>query len=464
MFCALILTHVPLCPTPKKIIEGGVSPSEWARFEVLARRIQFLMTNDWLWHKGVIDPSVLRLLVGQYDGRPLLPNLRALMWTFHSRDLEQHMLLESLCRTRTLTKLIISPTSLGTQEFYRAFEGVWQGLRDLVITAVETANAIPPAFYSSFNGLRSARVVLTQPTHLLELAMLPHLESLILGVGSLFHVDNEVDVENTSAITFAFHGFPALRTLEVWGYVDPSIISRILPTITSPMLLVVILRINLGAVDGFIHLIETLCALPAVQQLCTIHLCRPPDYMERSAPAPPTGERWELSFKKFAGPLLQLRNLQDVCLATTWRIWSITDDDVRDMQQAWPHIQSLDARHFFSSGFLQSCQASADLPALSTLVTFAQNCRNLEALKMHCREIGEDELAKLDARAAAIELEESAYGTGSGPPRLQRLIVCARSGIFHQPCPEMSEDNLGRLTRALHRLFPCLEEIRTHPL
>ncbi len=39
---------------------------------------------------------------------------------------------------------------------------------------------ISPKTYSSFQGLRSARVLLTQPTHLCELAMLPHLESLFL--------------------------------------------------------------------------------------------------------------------------------------------------------------------------------------------------------------------------------------------------------------------------------------------
>ncbi|KAI0794262.1 hypothetical protein C8Q74DRAFT_1247629 [Fomes fomentarius] len=464
------------------IIEGRVSPSKWARFELLARRIQYLSNWDHLKAKGAIDPSVLRLLVGQCNERPLLPNLRVLKWTSFGRELEQQLLLGSLCRTRTLTKLIFAPCMV------MEFEPAWDieepsgdsdmsivaracpGLRDLVIDAdaVEEANEIPPAFYSSFQGLCSARVLLTQPTHLRELAMLPHLESLVLDAGFDFEADNGIDVDentgNASAITAAFRGFPELRKLEVFGYFDPSSVARILPTITSPMLSVVILHINLGrgGPEGFIHLIETLCAVPAAQQLRTFHVLPPPGRIRMAARQ--AGWHWELSFKEYARPLLQLHNLRDVSLGPTWRIWSITDDDVRAMQQAWPHIQSLEMRSSLSSAFIQRCQpsgVSVDLPALSTLVAFAQNCRNLEVLKMDCREIGEDELVELDARAAAIELEESAYGTGSESSRLQKLIVRARGGIFHQYYPEMSGDNVGRLTRALHRLFPHVEEIQT---
>ncbi len=151
-------------------------------------------------------------------------------------------------------------------------------------------------------------------------------------------------------------------------------------------------------------------------------------------------------------------------LIPTWRIWSITDDDVRAMQQAWPHIRSIDTRCYYWSTRIRDRQpsgVSVDHPALNTLVTFAQNARNLEVLKMDCREIGEDELAELDARAAAMELEEeSTHGIGPGP-QLQKLIVHARCGIFHQSCPEMSGDDVGRLTRSLRRLFPRLEEIET---
>ncbi len=406
-----------------------------------------------------------------------------LKWTSFGRELEQQLLLESLCRTRALTKVIFAPCMvIESEPAWDAEEPlddsdmsivarVCPALRDLVVDAdaIEEANEIPPAFYSSFQGLRSARVLLTQPTHLRELALLPQLESLVIDAGFDFEVDNGIDVDddigNASAITVAFRGFPALRTLEVWGYVDPSSVSRILPTITSPMLLVVILRIDLGrgSPEGFIHLIETLCSVPSAQHLRTFHVLPPPGRM-RLAAGQQVGWRWELSFKESARPLLQLHNLQDVSLGPTWRIWSITDDDVRAMQQAWPHIQSLEMRSSLSSAFIQRCQpsgVSVDLPALSTLVTFAQNCRNLEVLKMDCREIGEDELVELDARAAAIELEESAYGTGSESSRLQKLIVRARGGIFHQYYPEMSGDNVGRLTRALHRLFPHVEEIQT---
>ncbi len=239
-------------------------------------------------------------------------------------------------------------------------------------------------------------------------------------------------VEDTSTITPAFHGFTALRKLEVFGYFDPSSVARILPTITSPMLSVVILHINLGrgGPEGFIHLIETLCAVPTAQQLRTFHVLPPPGRMRMAAWE--AGQRWALSFKKFAGPLLQLHNLQDVSLGPPWRIWSITDDDVRATQQAWPHIQSLETTSSFSSAFIQRSQpggVSVDLPALSTLVTFAQNCRDLKILKMDCREIEEDELVELDACAAAMELEHSStYGTGPEPPRLQKLIVRARGG------------------------------------
>ncbi|KAI0794263.1 hypothetical protein C8Q74DRAFT_566042 [Fomes fomentarius] len=423
----------PYSGEAKNVIEGGVSPSEWARFQVLARRIQYL--SNW----NSIDLSALRLLLKQCSERPLLPNLRVLRWTCYS-------------------------------QFYAAcdmaiFARVCPGLRDLVIDAdaADDVDEIPPKTYSSFQGLRSARVLLTQPTHLRELAMLPHLESLFLNSPSILCMDDVVLVEDTSTITPAFHGFPALRTLEVSGYFDPSLVAGILHTITSPILSVVIFRIDLGrgGSEGLDRLIGTLCAVPAAQQLRTFHVLPPPGRMH--LPAQQYDWRWELSFKEYARPLLQLHNLRDVSLGPTWRIWSITDNDVRAMQQAWPHIQSLEMKSFFSSPFIQRCQPSGvfvDRPALSTLVFCAQNCRDLKTLKMECREIGEDELAELDTRAAAIELEESAYGTGSEPPQLQELIVRVRGGIFHQPCPEMSGDNVGRLTRALRRLFPHLEEIQ----
>ncbi|KAI0794245.1 hypothetical protein C8Q74DRAFT_1365743 [Fomes fomentarius] len=447
------------------IIEGRVSPSEWARFEVLARRIQYLSCWDRLEAKRAIDPSVLRLLVGQCTERLLLPNLRVLKWSPLGRTLEQQLLLESLCRTRTLTKLIFLPCT-ATVASYPALGGkplddsdmtivarVCRGLRDLEINAaaVENVNAIPPTFYSSFHGLRSAQVPLTQPAHLRELAMLPHLESLVLGVGFLFYVDNGVNVGNTSAITIAFHAFPALRTLEVHGRIDPSSVCRILHTIISPILSAVILHIDLrcGGPEGFIHLMEMLCALPAAQQLRTLHVITVRGRIRPGAQLAQAGWRWELPFRESAGPLLQLHNLQDVSLRPIWRKWSITDDDVRAMQQAWPHIQSLRMRSLLSQAMFQDYQPSGvvDLPALSTLVTFAQNCRNLEVLEMDCREIGEDELVELDARAAAKELEER-----TGPePRLQVLIVRSRA--------KMGGNDVGRLARALHRLFPRLEEI-----
>ncbi len=481
MIRVLIATHVPLClPTPKNIIEGGVSPSEWARFEVLARRIHYLSYSDPVEAKGAIDPSVVHLLAGQCSERPLLPNLRVLKWTPLGPKLEQQLLLESLCRTRTITKLILAPWP-GFES--HAWDGrplddsdmaivarACPGLRELVIDAdaVDSANAIPPTFYNSFHGLRSARVLLTQPTHLRELAMLPHLESLVLETRIFFDVDNGIDMDDdtgsASAITPAFRGFPAMRTLEVLGHSNVSSVSRILPIITSPMLSVVIMRIDLGfgGPEGFLHLIETLCALPAAQQLRTFHVSGPPGRMLSSARR--AGWRWELPFRESAGALLQLHNLQDVSLGPTRRIWSITDDDVRAMQQAWPHIRSLEMGSILiTSTAIQRRQpsgVSVDLPALSTLVTVAQNSRNLEVLKMECREIREDELAELDARAAAMELEEeSTHGTGP-EARLQKLIVHARGGIFHQSCPEMSGGDVGRLKRTLCRLFPRLEEIQ----
>ncbi|KAI0770358.1 hypothetical protein C8Q74DRAFT_1218715 [Fomes fomentarius] len=470
----------PSLPTPKNIIEGGVSPSEWARFEVLARRIRYLSYSDPVDAKGAIDPSVVHLLVGQCGERPLLPNLRVLKWTPLGPKLEQQLLLESLFRTRTITKLILArwprfeshawdgrPLDVSDMAIVAR---VCPGLRDLVIDphAVNLANAIPRTFYNSFHGLRSARVLLTQPTHHRELAMLPHLESLVLDNRLFVGVDNGTDMDDetgsASAITPAFRGFPALRTLEVLGYSNVSSASRILPTITSPMLSVVIMRIDLGfgGHERFIHLIETMCALPAAQQLRTFHLGGPPGRMLSSAQQ--AGWRWELPFRESAGALLQLHNLQDVSLGPTWRTWSITDDDVRAMQQAWPHIRSLEWRSFLMSTMSikrrQPSGVFVDLPALSTLVTFAQNSCDLEVLKMECREIREDELAELDARAAAMELEEeSTHGTGP-KPRLQKLIVHARGGIFHQSCPEMSGGDVGRLNRTLRRLFPRLVEIQ----
>ncbi len=470
-FALLQQLTYPSALTRKNIIEGQVSPSEWARFELLARRIQYLSYWDPREAKGAIDPSVLRLLVGQCTERPLLPNLRVLKWSPLGRTLEQQLLLESLCRTRTLTKLILpSDTTIASYPAWvpldhrdmTIFARVCPELRDLVINAyaVENFNAIPPTFYSSFHGLRSARVPLTQPTHLRELAMLPHLESLVLEVRYLVYVDNGVNVGNTSAITIAFHAFPALRTLELYGNITPSSFCRDLPIITSPILSVVILHIDLrrGDPEGFIHLMEMLCALPAAQQLRTLHVITVRGGIRPTAQQAQANWRWELPFREFAGPLLQLHNLQDVSLRPIWTRWSITDDDVRAMQRAWPHIQSL--RITSQTGF-QNHQPSrvVDLPALSTLVTFAQNCRNLEVLWMDCREIGEDELAELDARAAAMELEEeSTHGIGP-EPQLQKLIVHARCGTFHQSCPEMSGDDVGRLTRALRRLFPRLRDI-----
>ncbi|KAI0747572.1 hypothetical protein C8Q74DRAFT_510671 [Fomes fomentarius] len=377
----------PPPPTPKKITEGGVSPSEWARFEVLARRIRSLSYVDPVAAKGQIDPTVVHLLVAQYSEGPLLPNLQVLAWIPSGPQLEQQLLLETLCQTQTLTQLIFPAWKEFLPEAWNGghcFDDsdmahvarVCPGLRDLVIDLdpVAWADVIPPTFYSSFHGLRSTRVLLSQPNHIRALAMLPHLESLVINTrhsdaDNGLHVDH--DTGSASTITPPFRGFHALRTLEVQRCFNPSSASKLLLTITSPMLLVVIMSLDLGrgSPDAFIRFIETVCGLPSAQQLRTLHVARP--FARMLSRARQAGWRWELSFREAAGALLQLHNLRDVILDPTWRIWSITDDDVRAMQQAWPHIRSLGTKCFYHSSMVESRRqpdgVSVDHPALNTL-------------------------------------------------------------------------------------------------
>ncbi len=86
---------------------------------MLARRIRFLSYVNPVVAKGEIDPTVVHFLVAQCSEGPLLPNLQVLAWTpLSGPKLEQQLLLEILCQTRTLTKLIfpawreISPEGL----------------------------------------------------------------------------------------------------------------------------------------------------------------------------------------------------------------------------------------------------------------------------------------------------------------------------------------------------------------
>ena len=427
--------------------------NDWAVFHRYAARVRELAYHEY-WDVRLpyyIRSSVFETLLEHNLGQLLLPKLRVLTWQRSSSDHSLGKLLRMLASPTLSTFRIVHPMWTDSGPVFAGpphfdTEGHSEDVQVIadacpMLQHFLTNNTFQPSDLDPIASCRSLQSFAARSVDVAffwRLAQLPDLAYLRAIELRNDKPPEALDTGSANASLSSRQPFPALRRVDfLESHPRPVII--FFTCIPSVALVSITLELREACMNDIPLCVQALCSQNRAGTLTELRLTF---LCTRSL-----GED-ESEYSRFADvarPLLGLAVIEVLSLSVHGRALSLSDDDVAEMAQSWPHIVALSVvqEPYYPYGRSREENRSRfTRPSVSALVSLAQNCPRLTSLRFDPADVSEEELQSLEERAA------------SAVPRtgLSRLVLT--SGETEN---EPSFGDIRRLAFALHRLFPDLE-------
>ena len=112
----------------------------------------------------------------------------------------------------------------------------------------------------------------------------------------------------------------------------------------------------------------------------------------------------EIDFSDLAQSLFPIASLSVINLHAQMRVISLSDADIARIKSTWPHLTALSVQSFDTSEqhVLHLSGAGIIRPSICTLVDLALSHPQLEGLDVEVASITEEDVVRLEERAAAL--------------------------------------------------------------
>ncbi|KAH9837281.1 uncharacterized protein C8Q71DRAFT_594369 [Rhodofomes roseus] len=339
---------------------GPITSLDWQRYQQYAQRVRVL---SLAWTPGKVDPAVFVEIARLSDGGPLFPGLIEL-------DIQTYDHLEAIPST------LISPylrklhaTDLGDVLGDPSTKPAQAPLAELVRAAFLNARLLEDVSLEGSNvGPMENLLPMTECTRLRRVSLVDvACDARLLSGWSRINClgDLALEVNSNSSVGREHLEFAHLHCLTVRG--DLKCLADLFAHISAPSLNYLRIQVQQPPGHGREQVSECFAALSSSfgSTLRHFHLASFCDGHDR-------GQRWpEQPLIDIIRPLLDMHMLQTVSI-TPPRWWSVTlsDEAVRDIATAWPHLVSLQI-------YLLNAHSTATWESLIELASVCSNLRTL---------------------------------------------------------------------------------------